>query len=696
MKQIFTLSLLLVLTITAQAQIRYLKGVFKGANESTPNASTAGGVVIITYNTATNFLKLVGNYRSLSNTISGSHIHGPGAPGADADVLWNLTNTGGTSGGLTGTATLTDAQEVDLLNGNMYANVHSTGTYEAGEIRAQITPIAQDKAVILSGRLQAAQQTPPANSLATGTTTTLLDTSTHTLWITAVYSGLTANANNAHIHVGAPGVAGGVIVFVKYVPLTAGSIDTSRVITVQNETDILNGNTYLNVHTVGTYAAGEIRAQLLPNTQLRYFANSLSGANERPTSNGSTARGTVIVRYNTDTNLFELWGDYQNLNNAISGSHIHGPADANSFAGVLFNLTNTGGTTGTLSVKRTLTEAEESALFNGLWYANVHSTDTYAAGEIRGQLLPTSSGETQYLTDTLEGRQSVPTNTTTAGKGRGVALLDKVTRNIFVTGYFTGLGSNIADAHIHRGTSAENGPVAFQLLFSGTTAGSLTGAGTVSQTLVDSMIAGLTYINIHSVNNGSGEIRGQLGDLVLPVKLEYFNGYKDQNKVVVTWQAAQEVNVKHYEVEQQNESGEWIKKGTVAATGASSVMKYRFSDIPLSGKKDYVLYRLKTVDLNGNVSYSSIIKIIYTKSQVALTILQNPVINGSLALTVTGLINNQKAEISVIDFSGRLLKKGVISTMSNNIIDISRLSSGMYRVMVKLNDSVLQESFIKQ
>jgi hypothetical protein len=702
MKKIFILFTILLSTVIAHAQTVYLKGVLQGSQEVPATATGAGGVVILKYDMATNFLQLWGNYRNLSSTITASHIHGPAAPGTNAPVLWTLTNTGGTSGGLKGTATLSDAQEADLIAGLMYVNVHSQPPFDNGEIRAQITRVTQDKAILLTGRLQGAQSTPPNNSPATGATNVLLDTSTHTVWVTATYSGLVAAANNAHIHTGAPDVSGPVSIPVKFTAATSGSLDTSRVITTQNETDILNGNTYLNVHSA-TYPAGEIRAQLLQSTTLRFFAGVLQGSQEVPAPPVATSgRGTVIVRYNTESNLFELTGDYQNLTSNVTASHVHGPAPVGSSANPVFDLTNTGGTMGTLTITRTLTEDQEVQLLAGDWYANVHTANN-PNGEIRAQLMPLSPGETQYLTaflDPDEERGAFPGSTiVSSGVGNAIAVLDKITRDIYLTGSYSNLSSGITNSHIHRGPVAVSGPVSIQLQFvAGTTAGTVTGsARNISATLIDSIINGNSYVNVHTTTNGSGEIRGQLADLVLPVKLTYFNGSKNQNTISLVWESAQELNLKSYDIEQQNmETGAWIKKGTVNATGGSIATKYRFDDIPLASKTDYLFYRLKMTEADGKVTYSNIIRINFSKSTGVLTIMPNPIVNGALRFAITGLLSNQKADVSITDFNGRLLKRTTASTLINGSIDVSNLSAGMYRLVIKTDDTTLQETFIKQ
>ena len=58
-----------------------------------------------------------------------AHIHGPAAPGANAPVLVPFSSPG--TSPIKGTATLTDAQEQDLMDGKTYANVHTAPTRPA-------------------------------------------------------------------------------------------------------------------------------------------------------------------------------------------------------------------------------------------------------------------------------------------------------------------------------------------------------------------------------------------------------------------------------------------------------------------------------------------------------------------------------------------------------------------------------------
>lgn len=111
------------------------------------------------------------------------------------------------------------------------------------------------------------EPTPPAQVIgATGTATVTVSGNSiaYTLTTASFSAGTTAPAGGtalpAHIHLGAAGVSGGVMV-----PLTATvNGTTSGTVTVVDSvlTHLRAGNTYANVHT-NNRAAGEIRGQLV-------------------------------------------------------------------------------------------------------------------------------------------------------------------------------------------------------------------------------------------------------------------------------------------------------------------------------------------------------------------------------------------------------------------------------------------------
>lgn len=106
----------------------------KGASEVPPNTSRASGAATATYDTATKKLSWKVNFKDLSGPATGAHFHGPADATKNADVAVAIP---GTASPMEGSATLTDAQAADLMEGKWYVNVH-TDANKDGEIRGQV------------------------------------------------------------------------------------------------------------------------------------------------------------------------------------------------------------------------------------------------------------------------------------------------------------------------------------------------------------------------------------------------------------------------------------------------------------------------------------------------------------------------------------------------------------------------------
>jgi len=248
------------------------------------------------------------------------------------------------------------------------------------------------------------------------------------------------------------------------------------------------------------------------------FTADLAGDNEVPAVE-TDASGTVAAELNglvlTVSGSFTgLESDY----NTNIGSHIHGGA-AGENGPVLIPLDPTldadlrGGTFEAASNQYTLRPSLADSLASGLLYVNIHSVDD-PGGEIRAQLLATA--DVPSVTADLAGANEVPPVETT-GSGAVIAQLDGL--ELTLSGTFTGLESDYntdIGSHIHGGAAGENGPVLIPLdptLDADLRGGTFEAANntyTLTQSQADSLLAGLFYVNIHSVDDPSGEIRGQL------------------------------------------------------------------------------------------------------------------------------------------------------------------------------------------
>lgn len=114
--------------------------------------------------------------------------------------------------------------------------------------------------------------------------------------------------------------------------------------------------------------------------------------------------------------------------------------------------------------------------------------------------------------DLLPGEE-VPAPTLGGFTPSGTATITANTATLFVeiTGTYTGMTSDVNNSHLHglAGPGFAAG-VLFGLANDGGTSGTFSGSDTLGAADFQGLLDGQTYINIHTVNNGPGEIRGQV------------------------------------------------------------------------------------------------------------------------------------------------------------------------------------------
>jgi Cu/Zn superoxide dismutase len=332
------------------------------------------------------------------------------------------------------------------------------------------------------------QVVPPTGSGAVGGGQFIIDTSANTVDYHVVFTGLTSAETAAHIHGPAdPGMSGGVLE-----PLPAGNPKTGTWNYMEaDEADILAGKTYVNVHSA-IFPSGEIRGQIVPLNAL------IDGAQEvPPIATPATGWGTFTI--NTGTNELNYYIAFSGLSSAEVGAHIHGSVLHGASGGVDHALPAGSPKVGTWNYP----ESKEAAIVFGQEYVNIHSSN-FPAGEIRGQIVP--------LVTPIDGAQEVPPVATSAA-GIGLISFDTQLSSLSYDIRFAGLSSAEISAHIHGFAPPGQTAGVLEPLALGSPK-----IGVWNHTPVgeDRVLRGLTYINIHSENFPSGEIRGQIQGFLCP------------------------------------------------------------------------------------------------------------------------------------------------------------------------------------
>jgi len=188
-------------------------------------------------------------------------------------------------------------------------------------------------------------------------------------------------------------------------------------------TDIQSGpNGNLFVVSLSNGAIYEIKSK----PSLLFVAN-LTGAQETPPNNSiATGRASLVLSPDEKTARVSL--TFTGLSSGQTDAHIHGPAMPGVSAPPVFPLP-----LGQLSdFSITLTPAQVQDLKNGLFYANVHSSN-FPTGEIRGQFGSSVSAVTMQFSATgyvvNENAGSVTVSVTRSGNTSNAATINYATIN---------------------------------------------------------------------------------------------------------------------------------------------------------------------------------------------------------------------------------------------------------------------------
>jgi hypothetical protein len=349
----------------ATAQIQTY-ATLNAAQEVPPTTSTATGVGRATFNengTVTYFVTTSG----LTGAPTVAHIH-QGNAGGNGGAFVTLTPIPGTNDFKGTSAVITAGQRNALLTDGCYFNVH-TAAFPGGEIRGQILGVRRSR---FKATLDQAQETPPSGSAATGTAEVWLSEPENVITYEVDTVGLAASTA-AHIHAGAVGVAGPVVVGLNgAAPRFCGA----AVLAAADVVALKASGLYFNVHTAA-FPGGEIRGQIVPAKE-QYTVYSSGNQETPPNASVHTACATFVYDPVAQTLQYQI----NTTLPAISAMHLHTGAIGQS-GPVSIGLTGTPPVmTGTVS----LTSAVHLAnLRRGNLYLNQH-TNAFPGGELRGNL----------------------------------------------------------------------------------------------------------------------------------------------------------------------------------------------------------------------------------------------------------------------------------------------------------------------
>jgi hypothetical protein len=184
---------------------------------------------------------------------------------------------------------------------------------------------------------------------------------------------------------------------------------------------------------------------------------------------------------------------------------------------------------------------------------------------------------------------------------------------------------------------------------------------------------------------------------VLAIQFTYFNASKNNGFNTLNWQASCGSSQAIFEVERSADARNFTAINTITATQARCAQPFTYTDN--NTLTDAIYYRIKSVDDNGRIKYSAIIKLNGLQNDMQLVaVLPNPV--SSVAQLNITTAKRDNVELAIVSLDGKLVQRSAVQLQSGSSIinlDVANLRAGVYTVKgIFSNGQISAIKFVKQ
>lgn len=179
----------------------------------------------------------------------------------------------------------------------------------------------------------------------------------------------------------------------------------------------------------------------------------------------------------------------------------------------------------------------------------------------------------------------------------------------------------------------------------------------------------------------------------LPVDLITFTATKSNNNAILKWTTVSEENTHYFVIERALNARDFVEIGRIQAAGNSSTpLDYKYIDSNLP--KGIIYYRLRTVDTDGKIGYSSIVSVVNQKETI-INIIPNPTTNHT-TITLSKSLDTDAA-MSIYDMLGvELMTETFPANQVSTNLNVSALPAGNYVLRIKGQNIAYSKLFTKK
>jgi type IX secretion system substrate protein len=184
----------------------------------------------------------------------------------------------------------------------------------------------------------------------------------------------------------------------------------------------------------------------------------------------------------------------------------------------------------------------------------------------------------------------------------------------------------------------------------------------------------------------------------LPIILDYFTATKAVGYNKIAWKAECTSSSSVFEVERSYDGSNFASIDVVNVVAASDCsVPSNYNDYSSTGSKSY--YRLKMVDVDGNITYSNVELILNSSNALELISVQPNPVMGDAVLKISASAT-QNIELSIMSIDGKEVQHKILQVQQGSTtinLQTSMLAKGMYIVRGMFgNGQTNTIKFIKQ
>ena len=172
---------------------------------------------------------------------------------------------------------------------------------------------------------------------------------------------------------------------------------------------------------------------------------------------------------------------------------------------------------------------------------------------------------------------------------------------------------------------------------------------------------------------------------VVPIELTDFRAKRiADNRAQLTWETKTEHNAAFFNLQKSLDGTKWQTMERVKATGGNSETPqyYATFDAQLADGTNY--YRLEQVDMDGTITYSKVVSVVFDKEPTRINLSPNPVGNGYLTIDIQNKEAQNDWTIDLLSIEGKLLERSKAACQGDckTLIRFSELPYGVYFVKI--------------